>query len=408
MGRKTKSTKITPVRGVTITPDNTYQIAFTYRGELCRERYNFEISDANTNWVNRRKQDIDTAIKQGTFHYETFFPDSKNVLKYASNPAALVTVRDYYDNWLLKEGKHLKHSGLKTQKSIIENQFYPTFGEMKLNELTPDLIHDWLMNMDVSHKTKKNRLTAIRAPLSDADKKLLPVNPLTGFVLKKTREDKVREREMKKDEPVQAFDHVERKALLKVLSGQYLNFVEFNMWTGLRPSEMIGLLWEDVDFVNKRIEVKRCRTECTPAGETELTKTIAGERLVPLTTPAYNALLRQKEHTFLAGKEVFTKPGTGTGWRSPSDVNKTFWKSALKKAGLPFRDQYTLRHTFASIMLMGAKTTQDEELISKAMGHTDVAFTRRTYYTYLHRDDSGNIFEEIAQEWEGKDDRKSL
>lgn len=399
--------RIKPVRGVTLTSDSSYQVAFTYKGRLCRERYTLDPSDVNTKWVNHKKAEIDAALIKDEFRYEDFFPDSKRVLEFASNPAKLITVEKYYRDWLHGNEEFFKTSGYATTKRIINSHVIPKLGHLKLSDLDNLVVDDWLNDMGVSHKTKSNRLTALRSPLNDVPKTILKANPIKDYVLKKSRQDIKRESE-KVEEKVDAFDHVERDLLLGVLEGQNHNFVEFNIWTGLRPSEMIALQWSSVDWDKKRVRISECRTESTPFGKTEPVKTKAGNRYVYLPPRALSALKRQKEHTFLAGQEIFTNPLNGQPYNSPAIVNKTFWKTALKKAGIHHRDQYQLRHTFASIMLMGAKTTQDEEKISKAMGHTSVAFTRKVYYSFLERDDDSNIFEQVGQSWEAKTTRKML
>lgn len=406
MGRvqSKKTLRVKPVRGVTITSDSSYQVAFTYRGQLCRERYTLEPSDANTKWVNRKKEDIEEMLTKDEFNYEDFFPDSKRVLEFASDPAKLITVKEYFTDWVNNNKQFFKSSGYVTTKRIINSHVIPKLGHLKLSDLNNLVVDDWLAGMDVSHKTKKNRLSALRSPLSDVPKHILSANPIKDYEHKKPRQ--VLNLDTAKVETIDALDHVERDLLLSVLSGQDYNYVLFNMWTGLRPSEMIALQWDDIDWVKGRVRVERCRTEATPRGKFEPPKTKAGIRDVPLCEFALDALKAQKEHTLLAGKEVFTN--MGKPWNSPADINKAFWIKALKKAGIRHRTPYQLRHTFASIMLMGCETTQDEEKVSKAMGHTTVAFTRKTYYSFLERDDDSNIIGKIGQSWKAKKDDKRL
>ena len=44
-------------------------------------------------------------------------------------------------------------------------------------------------------------------------------------------------------------------------SGQILNYIVFQLFTGLRPSETRALLWSDVDFINETVSVTKALTE---------------------------------------------------------------------------------------------------------------------------------------------------
>ena len=78
--------------------------------------------------------------------------------------------------------------------------------------------------------------------------------------------------------------------------------LQFSFWTGLRPSELIALEWGDIDWIAGEIRIVRAKTRA--AKEPESTKTLAGRRTVKLLAPAREALLKQKELTFLAGGRV--------------------------------------------------------------------------------------------------------
>lgn len=108
------------------------------------------------------------------------------------------------------------------------------------------------------------------------------------------------------------------------------------------------------------------------------TKT-ATERLVRLNSRALEAIRRQKEHTYLAGAEVFQDPRYGVAWDDERAFRRTFWTPLLKKLGILYRRPYNMRHSYATAMLMAGMTPA---FCAKQLGHSVEMFLR-TYAKWL-------------------------
>jgi integrase len=101
--------------------------------------------------------------------------------------------------------------------------------------------------------------------------------------------------------------------------------------------------------------------------ETDTTKT-SKARVVLLSAPAFDALQRQKAHTFLQGEHVFHDPKTGAPWKyqTITDV-RSFWKITLKQLGIRYRRPYNMRHTYATLGIMsGARPA----FLANQLGHS--------------------------------------
>jgi integrase len=98
--------------------------------------------------------------------------------------------------------------------------------------------------------------------------------------------------------------------------------------------EALSLLWSDVDFVNKLIQVRE-------------SKTIAGERTIPISDRCKTELLRWR--SFLGSEfSPYVFPSMRTPSKPLKDVRRS-WAKALKDAGLPNGlVLYDLRHTHAT------------------------------------------------------------
>lgn len=87
-----------------------------------------------------------------------------------------------------------------------------------------------------------------------------------------------------------------------------------------------------------------------------------------------------------------TVPLMLTSWESRPIIrhyfNATIWKSALVAAGVPpARDNgcHALRHYYASVLLGGGESIKT---VSERLGHSDPAFTLRTYTHLLPASES--------------------
>jgi integrase len=129
--------------------------------------------------------------------------------------------------------------------------------------------------------------------------------------------------------------------------------------TGMRTGEMQGLRWEDVDLLNDLLRVEKSKSR-------------AGIRSVPLSGFCKSELLKWRN---LVGPEysdwVFP---SFTNRRHPLQGGRKAWKSALKKAGIPFFPIYNLRHTFASRMTAAGVSPLT---IAQMLGHSTTQIVPR-------------------------------
>jgi Phage integrase family len=129
--------------------------------------------------------------------------------------------------------------------------------------------------------------------------------------------------------------------------------------TTMRASEIKGLRWQDVNFTEEVLAIRR-------------SKTAAGDSVIPLNTDAKKVILelwdRAKE---LGGNEPdhFVFPGCESGRIDPSVPQKswrTAWRSLRKEAGLPGLRFHDLRHQ--AITELAESMTSDQTIMSIA-GH---------------------------------------
>jgi len=187
-------------------------------------------------------------------------------------------------------------------------------------------------------------------------------------------------------EDISNLTHDNVSKILTAADDKYYLIIKTVAMTGLRCSELVALIWEQIEFGDNendgRLYVDRAlkRTE-NVVGDP---KTKAGSRVIYLTADLRKELMNWKISQPLkqrANNLVFpSREGTLAdygNWR-----NRGLYPTC-KKAGVPNISFRLLRHFFASILIFDTDLT--EGTITEMMGHTDISFTKRQYATWLRK-----------------------
>jgi integrase len=147
-------------------------------------------------------------------------------------------------------------------------------GREKVQELTTRRIRDWhkLLSDEVSIYCANKAMQILKAALALAaeDHEFRPPAMPTGL---QRQRDKARKMVLTPDE-VSRLLVAAREDLDKGV------YVAFPFLAGTRPSEQLGLMWDDVDFEANVIHVRRIQMR--DGSLSESTKTVAGVRSIPM------------------------------------------------------------------------------------------------------------------------------
>ncbi|MDX9721484.1 MAG: site-specific integrase [Myxococcota bacterium] len=164
--------------------------------------------------------------------------------------------------------------------------------------------------------------------------------------------------------------------LLRALSGQDRVFVELALYSGLRAGELAALDWEDIDYKNQVIKVRRSFTHGAMSDTTKGGK----PRRVPLHDRIIR-LLKNWEKDCPSDTIVFPTKRYPTDGTTP-DVEKRMsvdsfrqrvWKPTTKSVGLDGVRIHDLRHSYVTWLV---SLNINPFLISAAAGHQDPRTTR--------------------------------
>lgn len=179
-------------------------------------------------------------------------------------------------------------------------------GEKRLADLSPKDVYGWRLTIPEGHRFEATQ--ALRQVLNRAvDWGLIDSNPAKRGIRNAPR----RAREKR---PFESWQQLE--AVAARLGRVYGPMVVFAAATGLRPSELFGLEWRDVDRAAGVVYVRRAYAN----GRLKHTKTRLSNRVVPLQAKALEALdqlpLSENEILFTnarGGRIDFRSFGRATG-----------------------------------------------------------------------------------------------
>ena len=177
------------------------------------------------------------------------------------------------------------------------------------------------------------------------------------------------------------------RALLQAARGHPLEAAFMvGLTCGLRPGELLGLGWEDVDLDQGVLRVSRAVSRVGGTVQLGRTKTASSRRQLLLPTAAVQAL-RQHRVRQLAQQDLLGEHGHDLGLvfatsrgtlLDPANLRRAL-RTVTERAGLGRWHPHELRHSAAS--LLSAAGVPLEE-VADVLGH---ASTRVTSATYRHR-----------------------
>jgi len=141
--------------------------------------------------------------------------------------------------------------------------------------------------------------------------------------------------------------------------------------TGMREGETLGLKWNDVDWVNSQIHVKRTFNH----GRFYEPKTKTSKRKIDM-APHLATQLKKWQLACPPNSPNLVFPNGNGKPMSADNLVKRHFHPALKRANLPKIRFHDLRHAYASIQIhLGA----NPKYVQKQMGHSSVKVTFDIY-----------------------------
>ena len=255
---------------------------------------------------------------------------------------------------------YLKYCEISNRPSTIDlkkdayNSFRDFLGNCYADKITPEKIESWMTNLKVSKTSVNIKLRAVKAMFNwGAKRGLLQDNPFANSGIQQYK--------VPDSDPEGYFTLKEIRLILnnlKSLDEQLWRLVFLALETGGRLSELNALTSDDIDMKNGRVLF---RGPTTKTGQ---------RRHVPLREKAVEEI---QSWGIEKSKNLFH-------WQYPSNASKRFRALLgglnLRKTRSSTRSFHTLRHTYASHLLMNSVNIFT---VSRWLGHSSVRVTEKHY-----------------------------
>jgi integrase len=267
-----------------------------------------------------------------------------------------------------------KESTRESYQNNLNIHILPVLGSMPVNEIKRKDLKSFF-DKKYSEGLNLNTIKLIRAPINGilsyaVELELIESNPMRELALKYK----------KKNFELDPLNEAESQSLLEqaktFMNGEYYPSVLCALRTGMRIGEIQALKWDDIDFDNRQIEVKRSHRR----GRTTDTKNHKRRRVdmtLHLTEILKAHRTAQKRDALKKGKPVSEFVFAGT---RDELLNRETFKNALyrctERAKLRQIRIHDLR--YATIRLMRGHNVGD---VSYQLGHSSIKIT---YDVYVH------------------------
>lgn len=298
---------------------------------------------------------------------------------------------------------NLKAVTVYNYKYIAERFLLPDLGDTPLTDFNNMMLTEYFGALSVSPSYCRNIFAVLRSMMTVAMQNgLIDRHPCDYVRLPRP---KLVEQEyappLTPDEARQLYQMTEEYSWFNAA-------IRFLMLTGVRSGEAFGLRWEDVDFDERVIHIRKNLTNIASHHELSSPKTRSSIRHLYMSDELFRLLTRQRQEqaiarqdreakrkTFMHPEMVFTS-ATG-GFMDHNYVERKF-KRLIK--GTSFEDitLHSLRHANATFMLAGGV---DLKVVSTLLGHSNIATTANIYANIMDdaREDAAQVIENQLKGW---------
>ncbi len=312
----------------------------------------------------RRKSPIQTKAGAAQYERELRIELANGSLKQKEEKKEIPTLKEFSEEFLNSYAKvHNKQSEVESKKGNLCRYLLPALGTKNLDEIRVrdiDNLKGMLLKKNLKAKTVNNALATLSKLLRYAEEiEIIEKAPSIRL--------------LKVDDPefdFLTFEEADRLIEAAGYNSEWKIMIYIALKTGIRFGELCELRWKDVDLKNGLMVVRRNYYRgnvTTPKG--------GRKRDIPLSSQTVAVL---KQHQHLKGELIFCKPDGGRHIHRRADV-------AIKRccgyAGLRMIGWHTLRHTFASHLVMRGATLK---AVQELLGHATIDMTMR--YAHLFPD----------------------
>lgn len=297
---------------------------------------------------------------------------------FAANPKQTVT--EYLENWLEFRKTRIRFNTYESYRKAIKNLISPRIGSKNAGKLKPievDKFFNDLIEAGYAGGTIRTAYSTLSKAFNDGVRlSLLPKNPL-DFCEKPNMTSKITKSIPAKDQEL-----IYREALKNTYDFARL-IVGSEM--SLRPGEIVGLRWEDIDQENLIVNVSRQVQDQKGKGLHYCPTKNSRDEPIPISPLQLDALLRHKRDQ----EEFWGKVANFKSWKKDAGIifpnskgnllsaksDRIWFAELCNRAGVQKYQRYQMRKTGLTELLL----VSDVATVKMYSGHSQASTLLKHY-----------------------------
>jgi integrase len=361
----------------------------------------YAVTETNLNKVIKKRDNVIYRIETNCFDYAEEFPTSKKALKFRTKNIKIPTVKIAIEAFLILKELTSAHSSYTSYASKAKH-ILKKWADHQIDDITPYDIEMWIATdlKKISNKTINDIMIVFRG---------IYLAAIKGNIMTKTPFEHIKNLPIIRREPkpftTQEIYDIETT---ETEQQQEVNAFIFNCWTGVRPSELISMAWEDVDTKNWTVKIQRANVK----SRYKCTKNEGSTRTINLIEPAIKMLKKQMKYSYLREPQevsvlqldhktivkekirmVFLNTNTDAAYPCIGSFKDRFFKKHLEKANIEYRSAGQARHTFASQLLTAGV---NHLWLAGQMGHKSIKMLELHYGKWM-KEEAPGIATQVSQ-----------
>jgi integrase len=336
------------------------------------------ITRGDQRWLIRVYLGRDHQAKKRNYHNQTIHGSMREAQAYLTKKlceqdlgrdleGAKITLNEYLERWLQTAVKpRVREKTCQDYDGMLRRYIRPSLSERVMAAIRPlDLqtTYQQMKERGLSARTIRYTHAVLRSAMRQAFHwRLLLANPVDGVKIPQQFRGKM---------PSLTVEQA-RTFLKAALGTPYGPVLALALTTGMRPSEYLGLKWQDIDWARQTVSVVRSVRRL--GGRWCFCDTKRSRSRRPVRLQAWIvALLRDLQTKAIEHDLVFRTPA---GQPINADYLARCFRLILALAGSPRIRLYDLRHSAATIALAAGVSPK---VVPEQLGQASTAFTLDTY-----------------------------
>jgi integrase len=330
---------------------------------------------------------------------DTYHATVKVDVRAGVHTSSKMTVAEAGAKWIADAQDRLEAATVESYRQHLAHHIIPYIGTVKLSQLTVPLVREFMDKLRVDKRSPdmvKRVVGDLGSILADAQERgWVSQNVVRSLSHRKKRRDAERRHKHKLKVGVDIPSPAEIKSIVVHLQGRWRPLLLTAIFSGLRASELRGLVWEDLDFKRAELHVRRRADKFNVLGKP---KSASGQRTVPMPPILTNSLRAWK----------LTCPKSSEGLVFPSRAGQIEYHSTIVTRGLApvqiaagvvtkdrkakYTGLHSLRHFYASWCI---NRKEDGGLglplkvVQHRLGHSTIQMTADIYGHLFPNGDDG-------------------